>query len=512
MATQAVLRVQETTGCRDRALIELLLRSCQNDPEMAVNIFFDHDCDEQKLRRALTAQSGEWQAVQRPVNPGESVRVRPWVVEPRFHWGNISKGDVGTVQKVEGEKCWVNFSKQQNWVAEVKELEVVVKGSAQPPTPAPAPAPAPSADFSAPLTREPSLPVPCQYWYELGSCRAGDNCPYLHGEDDKRFQRQCVPAPQPSPSSGGFPSELCSTTQPPPVGTCVEFKSPKGLTGQGIVFLLEPPFLHVRWFIKPDGEPDRNKYNWCQQPPRLSVGRAGHLLLGSRVTRNHDFWKWTDQDGFDGNLGTVVGWKDNLWVKVKWDPSKGRSDPYSNSYRWGAEKSFDVRVVHDGAMLVGRRVKRNPTFWKWADQDKGGEGQVTFTGGGGWVDVRWSSGDGKTLKYRWGTEDSYDIQIIDPPIFMEYPLSSKSFRSDSVPATAPKPRYEDPIKDMAPVEEKKRQVLECSICLEELKDPHFTPCFHAFHKQCLKDWVAKKRECPECCFALPDDWVEDLMQ
>lgn len=42
---------------------------------------------------------------------------------------------------------------------------------------------------------------------------------------------------------------------------------------------------------------------------------------------------------------------------------------------------------------------------------------------------------------------------------------------------------------------------ECSICLEKFLDVgHYIelPCKHFFHKECLKNWVAKKKQCPLC--------------
>ena len=45
--------------------------------------------------------------------------------------------------------------------------------------------------------------------------------------------------------------------------------------------------------------------------------------------------------------------------------------------------------------------------------------------------------------------------------------------------------------------------LECSICLDEYKDPKLLSCFHVFCKQCLKPLVLHEREqsilhCPNC--------------
>ena len=41
----------------------------------------------------------------------------------------------------------------------------------------------------------------------------------------------------------------------------------------------------------------------------------------------------------------------------------------------------------------------------------------------------------------------------------------------------------------------------CAICLEDMisgNDVYFLPCFHCFHKNCLKQWMNNKETCPKC--------------
>ena len=41
----------------------------------------------------------------------------------------------------------------------------------------------------------------------------------------------------------------------------------------------------------------------------------------------------------------------------------------------------------------------------------------------------------------------------------------------------------------------------CVICLEDMivgNDVYFLPCFHCFHKDCLKKWIEHKEKCPKC--------------
>ena len=65
----------------------------------------------------------------------------------------------------------------------------------------------------------------------------------------------------------------------------------------------------------------------------------GPLNVGDRVRRGPD-WKWDDQDGGEGELGTIKRAPDeNTWAQVEWD-SGG-----SNSYRWGQEDSWDLILV-----------------------------------------------------------------------------------------------------------------------------------------------------------------------
>ena len=59
--------------------------------------------------------------------------------------------------------------------------------------------------------------------------------------------------------------------------------------------------------------------------------------VGVRVVRGRD-WKWGDQDGGEGCLGTVVEMRDNNMVAVRWDG--GASGVYSA----GDQGTCDLRV------------------------------------------------------------------------------------------------------------------------------------------------------------------------
>jgi len=62
------------------------------------------------------------------------------------------------------------------------------------------------------------------------------------------------------------------------------------------------------------------------------------LQKNDRVVRGPS-WKWGNQDGGEGSVGTVCKVKDNGWVEVKWDNGN------SNSYRMGEDGKQDLVLV-----------------------------------------------------------------------------------------------------------------------------------------------------------------------
>ena len=63
------------------------------------------------------------------------------------------------------------------------------------------------------------------------------------------------------------------------------------------------------------------------------------LKEDDRVVRGPS-WKWGNQDGGEGSVGTVCKVKDNGWVEVKWDESSVK-----NSYRMGEDGAQDLELV-----------------------------------------------------------------------------------------------------------------------------------------------------------------------
>ncbi|KAM7541393.1 hypothetical protein Aperf_G00000022951 [Anoplocephala perfoliata] len=53
------------------------------------------------------------------------------------------------------------------------------------------------------------------------------------------------------------------------------------------------------------------------------------------------------------------------------------------------------------------------------------------------------------------------------------------------------------------------RILECSICLERLKDPRSLTCSHIFCQKCITDWLTTSNGCPIC---LKPAKLEDLKQ
>ena len=70
-----------------------------------------------------------------------------------------------------------------------------------------------------------------------------------------------------------------------------------------------------------------------------STGPVKTYSKGQRVRRGKD-WKWRNQDGGPGTLGTVIGEGSGETARVKWDKSGSE-----NVYRIGAEGAYDLEGV-----------------------------------------------------------------------------------------------------------------------------------------------------------------------
>jgi hypothetical protein len=135
----------------------------------------------------------------------------------------------------------------------------------------------------------------------------------------------------------------------------------------------------------------------------VAIADGPPLRRGMRVIRGLS-WKWEEQDGGAGKMGTVR--KDQVpgeeWVKINWD------EGVRNVYRMG-KGSADVFVVSDSmsipfppALVEGTPIVRGPT-WQWEAQDGGcgtiGHVSVSQKAGDAWIDIAWPGGGKNRYRY-----------------------------------------------------------------------------------------------------------------
>ena len=54
---------------------------------------------------------------------------------------------------------------------------------------------------------------------------------------------------------------------------------------------------------------------------------------------------------------------------------------------------------------------------------------------------------------------------------------------------------------------------DCSICRDSLTSPlEILPCGHLFHRQCIKQWFARRMVCPVCRNRIADQMAEHYTQ
>eukprot|EP00931_Biecheleriopsis_adriatica_P048973 TRINITY_DN2830_c1_g1_i1.p1 TRINITY_DN2830_c1_g1~~TRINITY_DN2830_c1_g1_i1.p1 ORF type:complete len:825 (-),score=179.99 TRINITY_DN2830_c1_g1_i1:61-2535(-) len=61
------------------------------------------------------------------ISEGDRVRVHPDVEKPKYNWGKVKRGDVGTVISVNGKDCKVDFPRQKKWSGLCSEMEKVTE-------------------------------------------------------------------------------------------------------------------------------------------------------------------------------------------------------------------------------------------------------------------------------------------------------------------------------------------------------------------------------------------------
>jgi len=91
---------------------------------------------------------------------------------------------------------------------------------------------------------------------------------------------------------------------------------------------------------------------------RTTLAQPDEIKVGDKVRRGPD-WCWKDQDGGNGEFGTVLSLPVEDWVQVKWDAVVG-----DNNYKWNKSKDvFEIEVIPH--LKVGSRVKQGPEWDKW---------------------------------------------------------------------------------------------------------------------------------------------------
>jgi len=120
-----------------------------------------------------------------------------------------------------------------------------------------------------------------------------------------------------------------------------EFDSNISLAGgkrardEGPVDTKKQATLLQQWSVKPaDKKP----------PPTPAAAPSVHMEVGARVRRNPLQWKWGDQDGGDGRLGTVLNIARGT-VRVRWDARRQEA----RTYRYGIGGVKEVQVVQSAA-------------------------------------------------------------------------------------------------------------------------------------------------------------------
>ncbi|XP_052701639.1 uncharacterized protein LOC128178484 [Crassostrea angulata] len=89
--------------------------------------------------------------------------------------------------------------------------------------------------------------------------------------------------------------------------------------------------------------------------PRILLQRE-KIAVGCLVQRGPD-WKWFDQDGGEGNIGSVYRVKDDKTVHVRWPNGK------KSNYRFGYDGNYDVSLCDPFDENIMRRMKEQRNDW-----------------------------------------------------------------------------------------------------------------------------------------------------
>ena len=294
---------------------------------------------------------------------GDRVRVKASVSQPRYQWGNVSPGEVGTFKELrEDGRAIIDFPSQSDWMADPSEIEH-------------------ASGSEAALRRGDKVRVKSSVRepeYGWGSVSPGEVGTFKELRDDGRaiidFPSQSDWMADPSEielsreGGGSFlqgdkvrvkrsvsePKYKWGSVSPGEVGTFKELRE----DGRAIIdfpsqsdWMADPSELEHAdsRMVSDGGQTDvwgRAVKQWRSgvtlqdgKKEYRKIPRPDVPQVGMKVVRGPD-WKWDDQDGGTGKMGEIIrGLDEDLWVRVEWE-SGG-----SNSYRWGSEGAYDLEVV-----------------------------------------------------------------------------------------------------------------------------------------------------------------------
>ncbi|KAA0163885.1 hypothetical protein FNF28_04079 [Cafeteria roenbergensis] len=296
---------------------------------------------------------------------GARVRVKPSVSSPKYGWGSVSAGDVGTVKSVESDsRMRVDFpGKNSNWLADPSEMEL---------------APAGSGAFSvgARVRVKPSVSSPKYGW---GPVSAGDVGTIVGFDSDGDMQ---VNFPGKASSWTGFPPEMELVSGGAgafSVGARVRVKpsvsSPKygwGSVSAGDVGTVKSVESDSRMRVD---FPGKNS-NWLADPSEMELAPAGSgaFSVGARVrvkpSVSSPKYGWGSVSA--GDVGTVKSVESDSRMRVDF--------PGKNS-NWLADPSeMELAPAGSGAFSVGARVRVKPSVsspkYGWGSVSAGDVGTV----------------------------------------------------------------------------------------------------------------------------------------
>ena len=92
---------------------------------------------------------------------------------------------------------------------------------------------------------------------------------------------------------------------------------------------------------------------------RISVN---YPIIGAKVVRGRD-WKYGEQDGGEGNVGSILQELENDRVRVLWE------NGHKNMYRIGCERKYDLYFATEKDALLQEAMERFPSGCSYLDKE-----------------------------------------------------------------------------------------------------------------------------------------------